>query len=279
MMVSRLIGPARACPYCGEESALKLIGRKKLLMDVLLCGKCSLIFRYPVDSAANNFDYYQDEYRVASVTELPDDESLKNAAASDGLNGEAEFESKIEALKALQSSGRVLDFGCSWGYALRHFLNQGFSAVGFEISKTRAAFGRDKLGLPIYDNIGKLSDLGEELFDAVFVNHVLEHLPAPKQTLRLLARMAARDGLLFIVGPNFTGAKARSGLFWSWIGQDHPIAPTADFLRSALNECGFSRVACGSGPFDRQLIERLRKGDFESLDRDGDELLVIARRN
>ena len=274
MMVSRLIGPARACPYCGEKSALELLGRKKLLMDVLRCGKCSLMFRYPVDSASDNFAYYQDEYRVAKVTELPDEETLRN-----GMHGEAEFASKIDALKALKSSGRVLDFGCSWGYALRRLLDQGFNAVGFEISKTRAAFGRDKLGLQIYDSIAELSESGDRSFDMVFVNHVLEHLPEPKQTLKLLSRIVADDGLLFIVGPNFTGAKARSGLFWSWIGQDHPIAPTGDFLRGALKECGFGRVACGSGPFDRNLIERLRKREFESLDRDDEELLVIAWRN
>lgn len=276
MVRNRLAGAPRACPYCGETAALELMGRKKLLIEVLRCGKCALIFRYPGDSVRDNFTYYQDEYRAAAVTELPAEHEPEPDADNGCEYSKVDFTPKIEALKALRSSGRVLDFGCSWGYTVRQLLDNDFSAVGFEISKSRAAFGRERLGIQIYDT---LSALNGDRFDVIFVNHVLEHLPLPKETLQLLARMVADDGLLFIVGPNFTGASARAGLFWQWIGQDHPIAPTADFLRRALNDCGFARVVCGSGPFGGELTERLHRGDFDSLDSDGDELVVIAWRN
>jgi 2-polyprenyl-3-methyl-5-hydroxy-6-metoxy-1,4-benzoquinol methylase len=279
MVRGRLVGALRACPYCGETSALELMRRKKFLMEVLRCGKCTLIFRYPVDSVHDNFSYYQDEYRSATVTELPPEREPEPGAENGCVYGKVDFTPKIEALKALRSSGRVLDFGCSWGYTVRQLLDNDFSAVGFEISKSRAAFGRERLGVQIYDTLGALNGLDSNTFDVISVNHVLEHLPLPKETLQLLARLVADDGLLFIVGPNFTGASARKGLFWQWIGQEHPIAPTADFLRRALNDCGFGRVVCGSGPFGRELTEQLRRGDFDSLFNDGDELLVLAWRN
>lgn len=278
VITGRVAGPPRACPYCGESSDLELMGRKKLLLEVFLCGNCSLIFRYPADSLNGNFEYYQDEYQSGPVTSLPSEYEVERLINGDCASA-LDFTPKIEALKALRASGRVLDFGCSWGYTVRQLSNQGFSAVGFEISKSRAALGRERLGVQIYGSLADLYALGDKVFDVILANHVLEHLPAPKEVLRLFARMLADDGLLFVIGPNFTGAKARSGLFWSWIGQDHPIAPTGDFLRKALNDCGFGRVVCGSGPFDQQLIEHLRRRDFDSLNIDGDELLVIAWRS
>jgi hypothetical protein len=84
-------------------------------------------------------------------------------------------------------------------------------------------------------------------------------------------------GLLFAMLPNFTGIKARSGLFWRWIGQDHPIAPTHEFLARALLEHGFASAHFGSGPFDELLIQRLRARDFDALDTEGEELLIVGR--
>ena len=274
-----LVGPARACPYCGETSGLRLIGRKKLLLEVLRCSNCALIFRYPTDSPNDNFNYYQNEYESGPVTNFPSEHELASLIKGDFAGSAHDFTPKLQALKALRSSGRVLDFGCSWGYTVRQLLNHGYSAAGFEISKGREALGRERLGIQIFDSLSDLYALGEHAFDVIFANHVLEHLPAPKEVLRLFVRMLADDGLLFVVGPNFTGAKARTGLFWKWIGEEHPTAPTDEFFRTALRDLGYRRVVCGSGPFDQRLMECLRRREFDSLSMEGEELLVIAWRS
>jgi len=38
--------------------------------------------------------------------------------------------------------GRVLDYGCSWGYIVQRLLHHGYVAVGYEVSRRRARFGQ-----------------------------------------------------------------------------------------------------------------------------------------
>jgi hypothetical protein len=82
--------------------------------------------------------------------------------------------------------------------------------------------------------------------------------------------------MMYHVLPNFTGRTARAGLFWSWIGEAHPIAPTIDFFQRNLPTHGFSQVICTSGPFDDALVERIEKQQWDQLHTEGDELLVLA---
>ncbi len=155
-------------------------------------------------------------------------------------------------------------------------LQHGYQAVGFEISKLRAAYGRKNLQVHIIDDPKYLTTLPSKSFDVIFTNHVIEHLPRLRETFDLFGRLLTDEGLCFFILPNFTGKEARKGKFWSWIGRDHPLAPTADFFKNILPNHGFRRIVIGSGPFDQKLIDVIRKKNWEHLDAEGDELLVIA---
>jgi SAM-dependent methyltransferase len=156
------------------------------------------------------------------------------------------------------------------------FCDAGFAATGFEISRPRARFGAERLGVRIIDSEVAVSALDAGSFDLIFSNHVIEHLPHLGKSFELFARLLTPAGLLFAIIPNFTGRVAREGLFWSWIGQDHPIAPSHRFLGHALLEHGFEVAHFGSSPFDQSMLTQLRAGQFDRLDRDGDELLILA---
>lgn len=266
----------RVCPYCGEARDLRLLGRKKLIIEIFRCERCSLIFRYPRETARDNAERYQTTYDQAEVTVLPTEQELAHFVA-DGFSGNSDFAPKIRALAALMPSGRVLEFGCSWGYGVHQLRSAGFEATGFEISRPRAAFGREKLGVPIMDNLAGIERLPAHSFDAIFSSHVIEHLPDLAASFDLFSRLLIPGGLLFATIPNFSGSAARAGLFWHWIGQDHPIAPTHEFLARALLEHGFASAHFGSGPFDELLIGRLAAHDFDALDTEGEELLIVGR--
>ncbi|MDM8548990.1 class I SAM-dependent methyltransferase [Desulfobacterales bacterium HSG2] len=88
---------------------------------------------------------------------------------------EKDFSVKIATLKELMPSGTVLDFGCSWGYATLQLREAGYDAIGFEISKQRAEFGRIHLGVTIIDEYSNLNKFPLSSFDIIFSSHVLEH--------------------------------------------------------------------------------------------------------
>jgi SAM-dependent methyltransferase len=266
----------RVCPYCGEARDLRLLGRKKLIVEIFRCERCALIFRYPLETTRDNAERYQTIYDQAEVTVLPTEKELARFAADEFRPG-FDCEPKVKALAALLPSGRVLDFGSSWGYGVHQLRSAGFDATGFEISRPRARFGRDKLGVPIIDDPAELEGLPAHSFDAIFSSHVIEHLPNLAASFDLFSRLLIPGGLLFAAIPNFSGSAARAGLFWHWIGQDHPIAPTHEFLAHALLEHGFASARFGSGPFDQRMVERLAARDFDALDTEGEELLIIGR--
>lgn len=251
------------------------MGRKKLIVEILRCERCDLIFRYPTEEVAENEVRYQEIYDAPIVTRLPGDADLAGFLQQ-GFPGNLDFSARIAAMCTLCSSGRILDYGCSWGYGVHQLRAAGFDAVGYEVSRPRARFGTQKLGVGIIDTASDLAALPPGSFDAIFSNHAIEHLPDLNAAFDTFARLLAPGGLLFSILPNFTGRSAREGLFWRWIGCDHPIAPTDRFFERSLMAHGFATVKFGSSPFDNTIIERLRAREFDRIDRDGDELLVMA---
>ncbi|MGB6554301.1 MAG: class I SAM-dependent methyltransferase, partial [Candidatus Binataceae bacterium] len=181
-----------------------MLGRKKLIIEILRCQHCGLIFRYPLETARDNAERYQETYDQTQITTLPTDKELARFLA-DGFTGYFDFAPRVRALAALARPGRVLDFGSSWGYGIHQLKRAGFEATGFEISEPRARFGREKLRVSIIDDPTILQGLPDNSFDAIFSSHVIEHLPDLGAAFDLFSRLLTPGGLLFAIIPNFTG--------------------------------------------------------------------------
>lgn len=274
----RLNRQPRVCPYCGLSSHLRLLKRKKLLLDIVSCESCKLIFRWPMDTQKDTYACYQHEYKSGATTALPGEGELDDLLRNNLVGTPLDLGPKIRVLKAMKPTGCVLDYGCSWGYGTYQLAQHGFQAIGFEISKPRAQYGREKLGVEIIDNFDDLRSLPPKTFDIVFTNHVLEHLTSIKEVLDLMFHLLREGGLAFHVLPNFTGKKARRGLWLRWIGEAHPIAPTTEFFEHNLSKHGFDRVYFASSPFDDALITEISQEKYELLQTDGNELLVLVWR-
>jgi 2-polyprenyl-3-methyl-5-hydroxy-6-metoxy-1,4-benzoquinol methylase len=269
----------RVCPYCGPFSGLKRIRRKKLVMDILQCDVCHLVFRWPTDTPEENDVYYQNEFAGDTPQViLPTAEELQRFKNSNFLDSGLDITDKVLVLDALRPASRVLDFGCSWGYGTQQLKQRGFDAVGFEISRPRAVYGRAKLGLHIIDAFDDLAKLPAGSFDIIFSNHVVEHLPDIAKSFATLARLLNRNGFVFHVLPNFMGKKARAGYWLKWIGEDHPIAPAMPFFEISIPRSGLATPIFGSSPFDDQTAQALKGMLGVNLSTEGDELLVYAQK-
>ncbi|MGH9689906.1 MAG: class I SAM-dependent methyltransferase [Candidatus Acidiferrales bacterium] len=273
----RLHHQPKVCPYCGPSSALRLMRHKKLIMDILECDTCRLIFRWPVDTPQEHDTHYQHEYFVdAPQVVLPAPQELQALTNRCFAGSHLDLNPKIRLLKTLRPAGRVLDFGCSWGYGIYQLRSHGYDATGFEISKPRAEYARQQLKMKVFGSIDELQALPPGSFDIIFSNHVVEHLPNISDALRLMARLLVPGGLAFHVLPNFTGATARTGIWLKWIGEDHPIAPTIAFFEYAIPRSGLERPLFASSPFNEELAMALNTQPAMPRSVDGDELLVVA---
>jgi SAM-dependent methyltransferase len=281
ILYHRWKGQIRVCPYCGPLAQVRLVRRKKMIVEILQCQTCHLWFRWPADTPGEHDSYYQEDFATdAPQIMLPSDAELDFLKQKNFFGSPLDINNKIHVLRALRpdGDGRVLDFGCSWGYGTFQLRQQGFDAVGFEVSRPRAEFGRKKLKLNIMDSFDELSKLPDGGFDIIFSNHVVEHVPNIGPTFALLTRLLKDDGFIFHILPNFMGKLARSGYWVKWIGEDHPVAPAIPFFEFAIPRAGLTKPIFGSDPFDDQMAKALCGNSTEYLSTEGIELLVYARK-
>lgn len=269
----------RVCPYCGPSSTVRLVRRKKIIVEILQCQTCQLWFRWPADTLREQDTYYQEDFAGDSPqVVLPASEELRALTSANFAGSPLDINDKVKVLHALRPQGRVLDFGCSWGYGIYQLQQRGFDVVGFEISRPRAEYGRAKMGQRIIDTFEELSKVPDGSFDVVFSNHVVEHLPDIGRTFAELTRLLNKNGFVFHVLPNFLGRNARAGAWINWIGEDHPIAPAMPFFEYSIPRAGLTKPVFGSNPFDDTMARLLTAQPAASLSTEGDELLVYARK-
>jgi SAM-dependent methyltransferase len=250
-----------------------------MIVEILQCQSCHLWFRWPLDTPHEHDSYYQVDFAGdAPQIVLPGTDELRLLESTNFSGSPLDINNKVRVLQALRPGGRVLDFGCSWGYGTYQLRQQGFDVVGFEISRPRAEFGRTKLGLNLIDSFDELAMLPEGSFDIIFSNHVVEHLPDIGKTFAIFTRLLKQNGFVFHVLPNFMGRMARSGYWLKWIGEDHPIAPAIPFFEFAIPRAGLTRPIFGSNPFDDRMARALADKPGASLSTEGDELLVYAHK-
>jgi SAM-dependent methyltransferase len=135
---------------------------------------------------------------------------LKTAIWSDAI---------IRDVRTLGAKGRFLDVGCNNGDVVAAALDAGFDAEGIDIDPTAVAVG-EAAGLPV--RVARLDEI-EGPYDAILLNHVLEHVLDLPGTLASIARILARTGRCFVYVPNHRGLVARiMGENWSgWLPDEH----------------------------------------------------------
>ena len=137
----------------------------------------------------------------------------------------------LDAIKTRVPGGRLLDVGCNVGDLVALALEAGFDAQGIDLDPRAIAAGR-QAGRPV--QVGSL-DSQSGTFDAVVMNHVLEHVVDLPRLLSSLQRALGETGLAFIYVPNYTGLLPRiMGDSWiGWLPMEHvwQFSP-ASFRRS-----------------------------------------------
>jgi SAM-dependent methyltransferase len=142
-----------------------------------------------------------------------------------------------------QPPGKLLDVGCGVGHQGGAFIDRGWEVWGVEPSPAAAEQARIR-GLHVHT--GTLTDSGfdDEMFDAVILNHSLEHIPEPAGTLTTLNRLLRPGGVLAIAVPNYDCWQRK--LFGSnWFHLDLPRHLqhfTAETLERIVRSAGLDSV-------------------------------------
>ncbi len=274
MLLQRLWLQRKTCPNCGSTDT-EFVQRKKLVMELRRCRLCKLKFRYPKDSVTRNKSFYQLSYSDGPQAHVPATNEIESMLECGFEGTPLDLSRSIKYLKAELASGRVLDFGCSWGYGVIQLKNAGYNAFGYEVSRPRAAFGR-RLGLEIKDSFDELDSLPAGTVDAIFSSHVFEHLPEIGSVIRTCTKLLRTGGKLLVLVPNGDGEDARSlGVKWlSLIGENHTLALDSHFFNNVLEKYGFD-VKFSSNFGDGRFFKHNEiEANWSSMK--GEELVVLG---
>jgi 2-polyprenyl-3-methyl-5-hydroxy-6-metoxy-1,4-benzoquinol methylase len=158
----------------------------------------------------------------------------------------------IEKLKPFKSSGKFLDIGCNIGVLVKVAKENGFEASGIDLSESAVSFGREHFHIDLkkeyLENI-----LGENVFDVIVMNHVIEHIPNLKEFTSHIRRLLKPDGIFLSVCPNAESLipttlnllnmkKTGRGSNWFWYGylpEQHVWQFGPKTLSQILNQCQF----------------------------------------
>ncbi len=131
--------------------------------------------------------------------------------------------------------GRLLDVGCGSGAFLRQMHDLGWQVCGVEPDAAAARVAREHYGLDVTCGTLEEASFPSRRFDAITMNHVVEHLPDPIVTLRECGRVLKPTGRLTITTPNVESLGRR--MFGAcWRGLEVPRHLQLFSLRT-LAEC------------------------------------------
>jgi len=114
----------------------------------------------------------------------------------------------------LQAGSRLLEIGCGAGNLLLQASVRGSYPVALDLAMQSLAFVRSRLeearsgpeapsGFACTQAIGELLPLADGSFDCVLLSEVIEHLEAPKVSIREASRVLRPGGRLLVTTPNY----------------------------------------------------------------------------
>ncbi len=187
------------CPACGLSTPHTRLYRKNGC-DIWRCRSCGLGRTETADFDPQAF------YTGAYFTGGHSDGYADYPAAEQVLR--QEFARTAKFISALRPGGRLLDIGCAYGFFLLE-AREYYEVAGVELAEEAADHGR-RAGLNILSGVAD-SDTMTRLgaFDVITLLDVIEHLPAPRDTLALCVQHLNPGGVIVITTGDFGSAAAR----------------------------------------------------------------------
>lgn len=184
------------CPNCNIKTKLFF---KKNNLNVFKCLKCGL--GLTSNLKVQNNDYHRDE------------DYIKNQKQFENI-----YLKRVNLVnKFSKIKGKVLEIGSSTGLMLKLFQNNGWDVLGIEMSKKSAEFAR-KQGIATLITSFELASLPPKSFEAIVLNHTLEHMEKYDEVLKKIYNLLVNEGVIFIDVPNFGGLSARIlGKKWPYL--------------------------------------------------------------
>lgn len=153
-----------------------------------------------------------------------------------------DVDTEIRYLHAIPN-GSLLDVGCGSGEWLAMMGRLGWNSQGVDFDQNAVELAR-KNGLKVDTGTLESQDYQESSFDAITINHVIEHVPDPVALLKECRRILKPGGTIALATPN--GQSLGHRIFMNnWRGLEPPrhlqiLSPQA--TKTLFTSAGFKQI-------------------------------------
>lgn len=223
--------PAEPCFLCGSRC---FDGEPRFTVgkwSLVRCRSCGLGYTSPTPTADDLAAVQRETYGTPFLEE-------RHRKARLLRKGYGAVLARME--KMVPGKGRLLDVGCGSGLFLRAACDQGWRAEGVELNPVHAAAVR-RLGLTVFCGTLEEAVFPDDTFETITLWDVLEHVPAPLDSLREVYRVLKPGGLCYLQLPNLDSRVAQlAASRWGWLClPDHRFHFTPTSLSACLAKVGF----------------------------------------
>jgi 2-polyprenyl-3-methyl-5-hydroxy-6-metoxy-1,4-benzoquinol methylase len=280
------------CPLCGGTRADVILRggdcvlHEAVTLTIVRCADCQLAYLNPRPLLARLGEYYPQDYHAhrtqngdvvgdnssARVRKLlmrqlyarperkPTGAACAIASAMLALRGSDRFGAGL----SVRGEGKLLDFGCGHGKLMRRMHAAGWDVVGLDFSEQAVRAVRGS-GLEALQGTLPHPQIPPDSFDAVVMEHALEHVPDPLPVLRAARDVLRPGGTLLVHVPNFNAWEVqRFGEFAIQVDLPrHLLHFEPVTLAKILEVAGFAEVKTETRPRRgsvRQSINLARRG-------------------
>ena len=205
--------------------------------SILACESCGLIQQSPMLTVEEALELYPESYTHYN----PQASGMGKLLMRLYMQRTVSFFKKM----GIGSGSRVLDIGCGAGEKIAILSSAlGFEAVGVEPNPYAAANAQKSFNLKVYTGTFPLPEIKEESFDAVYINHVIEHVPDPVRLLNDIYLTLKPGGLVIGETENVDCPSFRFfGRYWALLHLPfHLLFFTRDTLSKTFSVSKFSEV-------------------------------------
>lgn len=179
--------------------------------------------------------------------------------------------------KLIGNHGKFLDVGCADGFVIRELEKlEGWRGYGIELNDDIAKMGRAK-GTEIQSGMIEDATFPDNFFDLIIMNHLLEHVTEPRETMLAAKRLLKPGGFILGEMPNTSSWDAAiSGRYWGGLhAPRHLYLMNKLGARALADECGFEVVSISASPHTghwagsvQNRLHRTRHGEGLTYGRD-----------
>ncbi len=185
------------CNKPGTQSDIEFSKRLGLIdpFDIKICAGCNLRWLSPRPTLEEYDKIYTDKFYFGG------DQSVESISELSIIRGPY-FRSRVKQCEKIfpRKKLKILDIGSATGAFVHEALTLGHQADGVEVSREAIKKANQKYGIElIHGSINEIKQV--DYYDVVHLNHVLEHMPDPNDSIAHCHRFLKNGGLLIIEVP------------------------------------------------------------------------------